>query len=87
MMGTLAAVLTSKNIQTPEGRYRAEVKGEIEDVDGVLRITRIHVRYFLKIEKGQEKDAQEALNVYLPKCPGAQSVTGCIDISHEIIFE
>ncbi len=85
-MGTLAAVLAGKNIPTPEDRYRAEVQGDIEDVDGVLRITHIHVHYFLKVEDEQEKDVEDALNVYLSRCPGAQSVIGCIKISHEITF-
>jgi len=50
MMATLAAVLASKNVLTSKDRYRAEVKGDIDDVEGVLKITCIHVRYFLKIE-------------------------------------
>ena len=32
-------------------------------------------------------DAEEALKIYLARCPGAQSVIGCIEISHEITFE
>lgn len=86
-MGTLAGVLASKKIATPKDRYRAEVTGEIEDVGGVLKITHIAVHYFLKVEEEQKKDAEDALDVYLARCPGAQSVIGCIDISHEITFE
>ena len=84
MMGTLAGVLASKKIQTPIDRYRAEVKGEIEDVGGVLKITQIHVHYFLEVQEAQEKDVKGAMEVYLTKCPGAQSVIGCIEISHEM---
>lgn len=86
-MGTLAAVLASKQISTSQNRYRAEVKGEIEKSDGLLKITRIHVHYFLKVNNEQKKAAEDALNVYLPMCPGAQSVIGCIEINHEITFE
>ena len=86
-MGTLAAVLASKHISTSQNRYRAEVKGEIENIDGVLKITRINVHYFLKVNNEQKKDAEDALNVYLPMCPGAQSVIGCIEINHEITFD
>jgi organic hydroperoxide reductase OsmC/OhrA len=87
MMGTLGAVLASKKIESTRDVYRAEVRGDIEDVDGVLKITRIHVNYVLKVEKAKEKAAQEALNAYLPRCPGAQSVLGCIEITHALNFE
>lgn len=86
MMGTLAKLLAGKNIETPKDRYHAEVEGIIEDVDGVLKITRIHVNYILKVGGDQEKDAEAALAVYLPKCPGAASVMDCIEITHEITF-
>ncbi|MFO7559562.1 MAG: hypothetical protein R6X10_12085 [Desulfobacterales bacterium] len=86
MMGTLAAVLAGKKIATSQKRYRAEVKGDIENVAGVLKIVRIHVHYYLQVNHEQEKDAEEALNAYLLFCPGAQSVIGCIEISHEITF-
>jgi organic hydroperoxide reductase OsmC/OhrA len=87
MMGTLGAVLTSKKIEASRDRYRAEVRGDIEDVDGVLKITRIHVNYFLEIDEAKKNAAEEAFNAYLPKCPGAQSVTGCIEITHALNFE
>jgi organic hydroperoxide reductase OsmC/OhrA len=87
MMGTLGGVLTRKGIETSPDRYRAEVVGDIEDVDGVLKITRIHVDYFLKVEGGKKSDAGEALKDYLPKCPGAQSVIGCIKLTHTLNFE
>lgn len=86
-MGTLAAVLAGKKVPTPKERYRAEVKGKIEDVDGVLKITHIDVHYFLAVEDEQKKDAEDALNVYISRCPAAQSVIGCIKISHELTFE
>jgi len=86
-MGTLAAMLAGKKISISPDSYRAEVKGEIESVDGVLKIVRIHVHYFLKTDDKQKEDANEALGQYLPFCPGAQSVIGCIDITDEITFD
>jgi organic hydroperoxide reductase OsmC/OhrA len=87
MMGTLAVVLAGKKIRTFEQLYRAEVTGDIEDVDGVLKITRIKVHYFLKVPEEKWQDANEALNAYLSLCPAAQSVIDCIDISHELTLE
>ena len=86
-MGTLAVVLASKKIRTFEHLYNAEVIGEIEEVDKVLKITRIKVHYTLRAPKEKWEDAKEALNTYLPLCPGAQSVIGCIEISHELSLE
>lgn len=87
MMGTLATVLAKKKIRTFEDRYRAEVSGEIEEVDGVMKITRIRVHYYLKAPEDQRADAREALDHYLHLCPGAQSVVGCIDLQHELTLE
>ncbi|MBT8407867.1 MAG: OsmC family protein [Deltaproteobacteria bacterium] len=87
MMGTLAVVLAGKKIRTFEHLYRAEVTGDIEDVEGVLKITRIKVHYFLKVPEEKRQDANEALNNYLRLCPAAQSVIDSIDISHEMSLE
>ena len=87
MMGTLATVLAGKKIRTFEHLYEATVAGDIEDVDGVLKITRIKVNYSLKAPEDNWEEAKEALETYLPLCPAAQSVIGCIDLSHELNLE
>jgi hypothetical protein len=84
MMGTLAVVLAGKKIRTFEHLFVAEVTGDIEDVNGILKITRIKVNYSLSVSEDKWEDAKEALETYLLMCPGAQSVIGCIDISHEL---
>jgi hypothetical protein len=81
MMGTLATVLAGKRIPTLGDRFRADVEGEVEDVDGVLRITKIRVKYSLKVPPGKTGEAREALGSYIEKCPGAMSVRGAIAIS------
>lgn len=84
MMGTLAAVLAKSKIRSHKEVYQAKVTGDIEDVDGVLKITKIHVRYHLQVPDDKKTQAEEAFQSYLPLCPGAQSVIGCIDITHEL---
>ena len=86
-MGTLAAVLAGKKIKTFKDQYKATVTGDIEDVDGVLKITRINVHYLLKVSEEKRADAREALDNYIHSCPAAQSVIGCIDITHELTME
>ncbi len=86
-MGTLAGGLAGKKIATPEDRYRAEVEGDIENVNGVLKITRIRVGYHLKIPRDKAADAREAFSSYLVRCPAAQSVIGCIQIQDRLLLE
>ena len=78
MMGTLATVLAGRKIPTFGDRFRADVEGDIEDVDGVLRITRIRVRYALKVPPGKRSEAMEAMRIYQTQCPAAMSVRGAI---------
>ena len=87
MMGTLATLLAKKDIPTTEDRYAAHVEGDIEDVNGVLKITRIKVTYSLKIPPGKIDDARQAFEQYLPYCPGAQSVIDSIHIEHDLKVE
>jgi len=87
MMGTLAKFLAEKQIPTPEDRYWAEVEGDIENVNKVLRITQIRVKYHLRIPKGKEGEAKNVFSTYLTSCPAAQSVIGCIQIQDHLIIE
>jgi len=86
MMGTLATALAGKKIPTPEERYWAEVEGDIENVNNVLKITRIRVRYHLRVDPEKTADAKEAFSSYLIRCPAAQSVMGCIEIKDDLII-
>jgi organic hydroperoxide reductase OsmC/OhrA len=87
MMGTLAAVLAGKKIPTPGDLYRADVTGDIENVAGVLKITRIGVTYHLKIPLEKAEEAREAFSTYIKRCPAAQSVIGCIRIEDDLVIE
>ncbi len=84
MMGTLATALATKKIPTHSDRFCAQVEGDIEDVDGVLRITRIRVDYQLKVPPGKTEQAREVFAEYLKRCPAAMSVCGCIEISDSL---
>ncbi len=83
-MGTLATALAGRKIPTHTDRYVAEVEGDIENVDGVLRISRIRVAYQLKVPAGKTEDAREVFLDYIKKCPAAMSVCGCIDITDSL---
>ena len=87
MMGTLARVLAEKGIMTPKERYWADVEGDIESVNQVLKITQIRVKYNLKVDRGKTGETRGALSSYITRCPSAQSVIGCIDIRSDAVIE
>jgi organic hydroperoxide reductase OsmC/OhrA len=87
MMGTFASVLATNKIRTQSDRYSAQVEGDIENVEGVLRITEIRVKYALRASSAEAADARWAMDNYLERCPGAMSVKGCIRLQHSLELE
>ena len=87
MMGTLARFLAERQIPTPEDCYRAEVEGDIENINNVLKITQIRVKYYLRVVQGKAQEARDAFSSYLTSCPAAQSVIGCIHIKDDLMIE
>jgi len=63
------------------------VDGEVETEDGVLVIRRIHVTYHLKTADEHHEAATRAHDVHHGKCPVYETVSGCIDITTELVFE
>jgi len=87
MTGTLARVLAGNQIDTPQEYYWVDAEGDIENVNNVLKITNIRVKYHLKVPTEKVDAAKQALATYLVRCPAAQSVIGCIDIQDDAIIE
>ena len=50
-------------------------------MEGVLKITKIRLRYQIKIPSGGREKADRALAVYAEKCPAYQTVKNCVDVS------
>jgi len=65
----------------------AEVEGDIAEVDDVLKITTIRLRFHIKIPVGTREKADRALATFAEKCPAYQSVKGCIDCRWEAEIE
>ena len=59
----------------------ADVEGDVEAVDGVLRITKIRLKYTFEAPKDLLQKAERALQVYADMCPAYQSVKDGIDCS------
>jgi hypothetical protein len=65
----------------------AQVEGDIEDVGGVLKITRIRLHYRFRIPAGTRQKVDRLLASYAEKCPAYQSVRGCIACSWDADIE
>jgi organic hydroperoxide reductase OsmC/OhrA len=59
----------------------ADVEGDIEDVDGVLKITKIRLHYHIKAPAEKRESIERLMGHYAEACPAYQSVKGCIDCS------
>ena len=58
------------------------MEGDIEDIDRVIRITRLRVRYHLKIPAGKRPEAERALETHPAKCPAAVTLGSAIAVDY-----
>ncbi len=63
------------------GNLSAEVEGDIEEVEGVLKITKIRLKYNVRIPAGTREKVERALETHADKCPAYQSVRNCIQVT------
>jgi len=76
-----------RGIPSHPDKLSADVEGDIEDFDGVIKITRIRVHYRIRLPRGKKAEAERALDVHERGCPAAMSVKGCIGIEWSADFE
>lgn len=69
-----------RDIPAPKEKLQASVEGDVQAIDNVLRITKIRVRYRIRVPAGSRERAQRAVDTHATKCPAANSVRGCIDL-------
>ena len=75
MTGTLAGALEARQIAAYGGALETEVEGDIEEGEHkVLLLTRVHIKYRLKIPQGKRQQAERALSLHHSRCPVSQSV-------------
>jgi len=83
MTGTLAGALAARKIPTQPDKLVADVEGFVENIDGTPLITRIRVKYHVKVPQGRRADAERAIQVHEKGCPVAQSVQRGIRVEWE----
>ncbi len=87
MTGTLAVALAARKIPTQPDKLWSEVEGTIENVDGHPLITKIAVRYHVKVPQGKRADAERAIEIHEKGCPASQSVRRGIAIEYSGMVE
>lgn len=80
MTGTLGGALEARGIPSFPDKLSSNVEGDIEVVDGVMRITKVRIQYQIRLPKGTKETAERALSVHELKCPVAQTLKDCVDI-------
>jgi organic hydroperoxide reductase OsmC/OhrA len=83
MTGTLAGALEARGIPSSPDKLVADVEGTIENVEGRPHITKIRVKYALKIPKGKWAEAERAIAIHDSRCPASQSVQRGITVEWE----
>jgi uncharacterized OsmC-like protein len=86
MLGTFAGALDARKIDAKEGRLTCEVRGEVEDEDGVLVIKRVHVTHKLQAENPEAvRDTVERVHgVYARSCPVYRSLSPAFQITSSV---
>jgi len=80
MLGTLNGALAARAIRLDPADLTATAEGTNEIVDGIIRLTRIHVHYRLRIPAGTRETVDRALSRHRDKCPTAQSLAAAVAI-------
>lgn len=83
MLGTLNGVLEAREIFLSNDDITAEVEGINEIRDRLPVLTRIVVRYRLRIPPGSRETVERSLERHASKCPTAASLAGAVKVEWE----
>jgi len=81
MVGTFGGALEARKIDASDGRLTADVRGEIENEDGVLVIRRIHVAFNLRAPENVHETVERVHGFFANKCPIFRSLHTAIEIT------
>ena len=81
MLGTFGGALEARQIDASDGKFSAEVTGELEEEDGVVVIRRIHVAMrLLALEQTREK-VDRVHAIYAMNCPLYRTLHSAIQLT------
>jgi len=87
MVGTFGGALEARKIDASDGRLTADVRGEIENEEGVLVIRRIHVAFTVRAPETVRETIERVHGFFANKCPVYRSLHTAIQItsSYELV--
>ena len=81
MVGTFGGALEARKIDASDGRLTADVRGEIENEEGVLVIRRIHVAFTVRAPETVRETIERVHGFFANKCPVYRSLHTAIQIT------
>lgn len=70
-----------RGISVPDGDISCTAEGTNEVVDRIIVLTRIDVRYTIRLPEGADREkVDRALATHVDKCPTAQSIKDSVEI-------
>ena len=76
-----------REIQLDPEDITADAEGYNEIVDRIPVLTRIHVRYRLRVPAEKRELVDRALERHVSKCPTARSLEGAVEVTWEADIE
>jgi uncharacterized OsmC-like protein len=80
MTGTVAGALEARGISATPDNLQVEAEGTIEDVEGKMILTRIKLRYKIKVPKDKRITVERALEHHEGLCAASESVRRGINV-------
>lgn len=80
MLGTLVGVLEARGVELADGAVSATVEGTNEIRDRLPVLTRVHVRYSIRVPAAVREVVDRALERHQGKCPTASSLRGAVAV-------
>ena len=87
MLGTFGGALEARKIDASDGRLTADVRGDIENENGVLVIRRIHVDFTLRAPEDVRPTVERVHGFYADKCPVYRSLYTAIQITSSYVLK
>ncbi len=80
MLGTLNGALEVRGVSLPPDSISAEARGVNDIRDGLPVLTRVEVRYKLRVPKNARETVDRALARHQDKCPTAATLRGAVEV-------
>jgi len=87
MLGTFGGALEARKIDASEGRLTADVRGEIENEEGVLVIRRIHIAFTLRAPEDVRQTVERVHGVFADKCPLFRTLHNAIQVTSSYMLQ